>query len=264
MKTGSDDDTATTMLTVSRGLQVLRTFRGERAALSNAQIVMRSGLPKSTVSRLTSTLIRSGFLRHVAGGRQFELASGSLGIGHAFVESSPIIRLAQPFMQTLADELNVSVALAIGNQLDMLYVAYCSGKHIATLRLGMGSLLPMESTAIGRAYLWGLAKDERDRLFDALKANASSAGTSMQSAIDESFAELETTGTCFVRGGYQRDAFGIALPVSVGVRRTVMSLSCGAVDIGSSLVSVRRRIEPALRDAAPRLEKLLEAIEGIP
>jgi DNA-binding IclR family transcriptional regulator len=76
----SNDDAANTMLTVSRGLQVLRTFRGERTALSNAQIVARSGLPKSTVSRLTSTLMRSGFLRHVAGGRQFELASGSLGI----------------------------------------------------------------------------------------------------------------------------------------------------------------------------------------
>jgi DNA-binding IclR family transcriptional regulator len=260
----SDDDAAKTMLTVSRGLQVLRTFRGERAALSNAQIVARSGLPKSTVSRLTSTLMRSGFLRHVAGGRQFELASGSLGIGHAFVESSPIVQLAQPFMQQLADELNVSVALAIGNQQDMLYVAYCSGKHIATLRLGVGSLLPMANTSIGRAYLWGLHADQQEALLVALRAEAGSEASYIQSEIEKSFAELAATGTCFVLGGYQRDAFGIALPITVGIERTVMGFSCGAVDIGSSLASARKRIEPALRDAAPRLERLLANIEGIP
>ena len=39
------------LLTVSRGLQVLRAFRGERNPLSNAEIVARTGLPKSTVSR---------------------------------------------------------------------------------------------------------------------------------------------------------------------------------------------------------------------
>lgn len=264
MDMDADDDTVKTMLTVSRGLQVLRTFRGERAALSNAQIVSRSGLPKSTVSRLTSTLIRSGFLRHVAGGRQFELASGSLGIGHAFVESSPLIQLAQPFMQQLADDLNVSVALAVGNHLDMLYVAYCSGKHIATLRLGTGSLLPMAHTAIGRAYLWGLSKEQREALLNSLSDETGNGATDMQAEIEQSFTELATTGTCFVRGGYQRDAFGIALPVTVGVERTVMGFSCGAVDIGSNLVSVRRRIEPALKEAAPRLESLLESIVGIP
>ncbi|WP_201192579.1 IclR family transcriptional regulator [Pseudomonas fluorescens] len=263
MEMDSDDDNAKTMLTVSRGLQVLRVFRGERAALSNAQIVSRSGLPKATVSRLTSTLIRSGFLRHVVGGRQFELASGSLGIGHAFVESSPLVQLAQPFMQQLADELNVSVALAVGNQMDMLYVAYCSGKHIATLRLGIGSLLPMANTAIGRAYLWGLPDVQQYELLATIRAKSGDEARTLQLSIDKSFTELATTGTCFVRSGYQRDAFGIALPVKVGVERKVMGFSCGAVDIGSTLISVRNRIEPALKDAAPRLEQLLASIESV-
>lgn len=264
MVVDKDDDTINTMLTVSRGLQVLRIFRGERASLSNAQIVSRTGLPKSTVSRLTSTLIRSGFLRHVAGGRQFELASGSLGIGHAFVESSPLVQMAQPLMQQLADDLNVSVALAVGDHLDMLYVAYCSGKHIATLRLGIGSLLPMAHTAIGRAYLWGLSEEPRKSLLQSLVADPGNAATGLEIEVGNSFTELAASGTCFVQGGYQRDAFGIALPVKVGIERTVMGFSCGAVDISSNLLSARRRIEPALKQAAPRLEKLLESIEGIP
>ena len=51
-------------------------------------------------------------------------------------------------MQELADRLNGSVALAIGDHLEMLYIGYRISHRIATLRLGVGSLLPMGTTSI--------------------------------------------------------------------------------------------------------------------
>ena len=246
------------LLTVSRGLQVLRAFRGERNPLSNAEIVARTGLPKSTVSRLTTTLMFAGFLRHAAGGQQFELSPGSLGMGHAFLESSPLVRLAQPFMQALADQLNVSVALAIRDQFEMLYVTYCSGKNIATLRLGVGSLLPMESTAIGRAYLWGLPSDDREALFKLMRKRFGVGFEAIHQAINASFTELDTTGTCLVKGGYQRDTYGIGLPVRIGVNKTVMGLSGGAAVVGADFTKVRTVIGEALKEATPELEQILQ------
>src|SRR4051794_20577612 len=103
------------LLTVERGMQVLRAFRCHRACLSNAELVRRTGLPKSTVSRLTSTLLQVGFLRHVPGGREFELATGSLTMGHAFVSSSELLHRADPLLQELAERLDLSVALAVGD-----------------------------------------------------------------------------------------------------------------------------------------------------
>lgn len=258
----TDIDSSDALLTVSRGLQVLRAFRGERNPLSNSEIVARTGLPKSTVSRLTTTLMFSGFLRHAAGGRQFELGTGSLGIGHAFLEASPLVQLAQPFMQALADQLNVSVALAIRDQFEMLYVTYCSGKNIATLRLGVGSLLPMESTAIGRAYMWGLPEEERRLLFEQMRERFGAAFESIHDGIQTSFAELDSTGTCLVKGGYQRDTYGIGVPVRVGVNRTVMGMNCGAAVVGADFNRVRSVIGEALKDAAPRLERVLQDLEG--
>ena len=52
------------------GLRPLRAFRCDRASLGNAELVRRTGLPKATVSRLTTTLLQVGFLRHVAGGSE--------------------------------------------------------------------------------------------------------------------------------------------------------------------------------------------------
>lgn len=256
-----DLDAQDALLTVSRGLHVLRAFRGERNPLSNGEIVARTGLPKSTVSRLTTTLMSTGFLRHAAGGRQFELSTGSLGMGHAFLETSPMVRLAQPLMQALADRINVSVALAIRDKFEMLYVTYCSSRHIATLRLGVGSLLPIETTAIGRAYLWGLAEAERDVLIDELRQRSGQKFEATWRGIQTSFEELARTGTCLVKSGYQRDTYGIGLPVRLGNQGTVASLNCGAAVVGADFNRVRAVNGAGLKELAPQLEHILQDLD---
>jgi DNA-binding IclR family transcriptional regulator len=167
-------------------------------------------------------------------------------------------------MQELADRLNSSVALAIGDHLDMLYIGYRVGHRVATLRLGVGSLLPMGTTSIGRAWLWGLPLPQQKALIAALRREAGSQGAAMERGIREGFAELEATGVCSVLGGFQRDAYGIALPVHVGVQRVPMSLSCGAADLVPDLAAERKRITPGLRKAAVELEKLLADLDGTP
>lgn len=262
--TTSTDNAPATLQTVARGLQVLRAFRSDRAPVGNAELVRRTGLSKATVSRLTSTLVHLGFLRHAPGRRDFELAVGALGIGHAFVATSELLQRANPLMQELAERLGVSVALGLQDGLDMLYVAYRVSQHVATLRLGQGSVLPMASTAIGRAYLWGLEPAERDRALRALQRGLGPQWPLLERGLRASFDELESTGTCAVLGAYQRDAYAVALPLRVGWQRLPMAMSCGKAAIEPDLAAERARIAPVLIEAAARLQSLLADIDGRP
>src|SRR3954469_1406866 len=47
---------------LARGLEVLSVFRPQDRVLGNQELARRARLPKSTVSRLTYTLTRLGFL----------------------------------------------------------------------------------------------------------------------------------------------------------------------------------------------------------
>ena len=258
------DAGSVTLMTVQRGLEVLRAFRSDRAPLSNAELVRRTGLSKATVSRLTSTLMQVGFLGQVPGRREFELSAGSLGIGHAYLSTSELLQAAQPWMQALADKLDVSVALGIQSGSDMLYVGYRVSRKVATLRLGVGSVLPMGSTAIGRAYLWGLPPAEQKRLIAELKKEPGREPQVFERAIRESFTELGATGTCAVMGGYQRSTYAVALPVWLGRNRVLMGLSCGNADVQARLEAERKRIAPVLMDAAQELQSLLADYDGYP
>ncbi|WP_260400336.1 helix-turn-helix domain-containing protein, partial [Burkholderia ubonensis] len=113
-------------LPLDRGLQVLRAFHADRAPLTNGELASRTALPKSAVSGLASALIDLGFIRRVADDTRFELGSNVFGIGQAYLAANPVTPLAQPFMQKLADRLDASVALAVPDHLDMLYVAHRS------------------------------------------------------------------------------------------------------------------------------------------
>ncbi|WP_321872621.1 IclR family transcriptional regulator domain-containing protein [Burkholderia ubonensis] len=120
-----------------------------------------------------------------------------LGIGQAYLAANPVTPLAQPFLQKLADRFDASVALAVSDHLDMLYVAHCSGARIATPRMGVGSLVPMGTTAIGRAWLYGLPDPLRRRQVAQLTEAA---------GIEAAFADLRATGVCLSLGENQRDA----------------------------------------------------------
>ncbi|KVH67508.1 IclR family transcriptional regulator [Burkholderia ubonensis] len=251
-------------LTLDRGLQVLRAFHADRAPLTNGELASRTGLPRSAVSGLTSALVDLDFLRRVAGDARFELGPKVFGIGQAYLAANPVTPLAQPFMQKLADRLDASVALAVPDHLDMLYVAHRSGARIATPRMGIGSLVPMGTTAIGRAWLCGLPDPLRRRQVAQLTEAAGPQANAVAAGIEAAFADLHATGVCLSLGENQRDAWSMALPVRVGVSKTLMALSCSAVEPQPDVDAIRRRIVPALKQAAIELATLLRDVRPGP
>src|SRR5690606_3397107 len=98
------------MLTVQRGLKVMRSFGSSKIVLGNVDLVRRTGIPKASVSRITSTLVGLGMLGRPPNGRQFQVGTRALGLGRAYLDVSPIHASAYPIMQELADQLDMSIA----------------------------------------------------------------------------------------------------------------------------------------------------------
>ena len=257
MKNDETPDAPDAMVTVKRGLEVLRAFQADRAPLGNAELVRRTQLSKAAVSRFTSTLLAMGFLTRASGGRQFQLGTRALSLGQSYLETSPLMRLARPHMQALADDLGVSTALAVGDHTDMLYVAYCKSANISTLRLGVGSMLPMAVTSVGRAYLWGLPSAQRDALMAHILAQGGAQGPDRIKRIRQAFQDLDTEGFCTSLVEYQRDVFGVAVPVRLGLDHTLMALNCGAVRVGATRKDLQETIVPRLKETGQLLQQAL-------
>src|SRR5690349_16935745 len=149
---------------LARGLEILRVFNPSDGALGNQEIAKRTGIPKPTVSRLAYTLTKLGYLIYFADTRRYQLGPAGLSLGYAILNRLRIRQVARPLMQQLSDEVGASVAIGMRDRLEMLYIAYTHSNSSVTLRLEVGTRIPMASTAMGRAFLGGLPAEEREYL----------------------------------------------------------------------------------------------------
>lgn len=236
--------------TLGRGLEVLRAFRCEARPLANRTIAERTGLPKSTVSRITSTLVSLGYLNRVPALGYYQLGTGVLGIGNAYLETSEIRREAIPLMERFAARNGVSAGLAVGDGTDIMYVAWCRSPKTLTLRLSAGSRLPIARTAIGKAYLWALPQPERREAISQIKQEAGARARAVMDRIDAAFEDLDRYGYCISLAEYQKNTFGIGVPLVLDEGHTVMALSAGGARLDVTETALRRSIAPDLVQAA--------------
>ena len=113
---------------LARGLDVLGAFRSRDRTLGNQELARRCGLPKSTISRLTYTLTKQGYLEHAQDGNGnpgYRLGSAVLALGSAMLARMDMRQLARPMMQELADRSQAMVSLGIRDRLSMIYVENC-------------------------------------------------------------------------------------------------------------------------------------------
>src|ERR1044072_6565230 len=71
------------VVALSRELDVLRAFQPNDGLLGNQEIAARTKLPKPTISRLTYTLTKLGYLTPVPKFEKYQLAPSAMALGYA-------------------------------------------------------------------------------------------------------------------------------------------------------------------------------------
>jgi len=244
---------------LARGLEVLSCFRSGDKLLGNQEIAKRCQLPKSTVSRLTYTLTRLGYLQHVEESGRYRLGSATLALGSAMLARLDVRQLARPLMQELADFSRGMVSLGTRDRLNMIYVENCRSASALTLSLDVGSRIPLAATAMGRAYLAAIAEDERSELLARVREQDPAAWPAVRKGLEAALRQYREQGCCSSIGDWQRDVNAIAVAVRMGGGLPPMAINCGGPAILLPPEFLMDEVRPQLIDVVRRLEESLGA-----
>lgn len=239
---------------LARGLEVLRAFRPEDGPLGNQELAQRTGLPKPTVSRITHTLTKLGYLDYLPRLSRYSIAASVLSLGHACVGAAALRRAALPHMQELAEYADASVALGARDRLTMIYLDVARGSRTVAFSLDAGARVPIHRTAMGAAYLAALPEKDRGFLLEAIAQAEGDAWPATKQQFDTAFAELDRTGFCVFEGTYERAMNGVGTAL-VETDGTVRAFSCAAP--GYQFPTNRLR-----SDIGPRLVALVQAVSA--
>ena len=243
--------------TLARGLEVLRCFTPLEPLLGNKEISVRTGLPKPTVSRLTYTLTKLGYLRHNMRLGKYQLGSAVLSIGYPLLASMSVRQIARPFMKELAEYCSGAVSMGIRDRMSVVYVESCrSGNGVATLP-DIGTAVPIAQSVIGRAFIASCTPPEREAVLNQMKVKEPEAYRKNRPQIDKAMEEIRTRGFCASLGELRREVFAVGVPMRRTVDGEVIAFNCAVPafmlkkgqleeDMGPRLVAMVRNIEAAV------------------
>lgn len=240
---------------LARGLEVLRCFKPNDRHLGNQDISVRTGLPKPTVSRLTYTLTRMGYLYHDEKLGKYQLGSGVLSLGFSFLANMDVLKIARPLMQELADYSHTVVSVGSRDRLGMVYL---DGRHstaaTVSLRREPGTRVPIATTAMGRALLCGLPEDEREKLMNNIRQRDPERWPKHMAGIEQALRDYQDHGFCLSIGDWRSDVNAVGVPMLPIAGCRLLTFNCAAPsfllrqhmledDIGPRLVNMVRTIE---------------------
>lgn len=240
---------------LARGLEVLSAFRSGEALLGNQELAGACKLPRSTISRLTHTLTKLGYLYFVPSVSKYRLSTATLALGSAMLSKLDVRQMARPLMQELADRTGTMVSLGVRDKLSMIYVENCRSSSALTLSLDVGSRIPVATTAMGRAFLAVCPDSERRDLLESVRQLDELAWPRIRDGVDKAIAQFREIGCCTSFGDWQEDVYAIAVAFQTGEGLPPMSINCGGP-------SFKLKPEYLLQEVRPRLIEIVRMIEG--
>ena len=244
---------------LERGVAILRAFRPGSELLGNGELAERTGLARASVSRLTQTLVETGYLDYDGRQRAYRLGAPVLSLGHAMRTGSSVLRVATPAMAALARRLRINVGLAVRDCDEMVYLESIRFNAKASQRLVVsGHRVPIELTSLGRAYLAAAPESDRTTLMAQLKAKRLKRWAAIEREIDEAAESVARKGYCVAT--WQPQVVALAAPI-VSAQGSIYVLNV-SVTSEVAVPAIIRQLEQPLLLLAARLRQAIASLGG--
>ncbi len=245
------------VVALARGLEVLRAFRVRDGFLGNHEIAERTGLPRPTISRITYTLCKLGYLTQVPRLGKYQLAPAAIALGYAALANLGIRQIAHPLMDEAAERLAAPIALGVIDGNRALYIDISRGSSTYTVRLEIGAQVPLVRTAMGRALISVLPERERSIALDQLAQRYPSEWPELLAQIEQARLDHEAKGFVSTGATWRHDVNAVGAAFIAADGSGTYALNCGGPPHQFTAERMETVYGPAMRKLVTRIEQLL-------
>lgn len=201
---------------VDRALTVLDCFTEIDFYLSLNEIAQKSGIPRSTVFRMLTSLETFGYIKTVKTSEKTLYC-----LGHAFLEKGMLVHrhmdireYARDHLIELRNELNLTVQLAIRDGLDALYIEQIPSFRPIQLYPAIGRKAPLYAAACPRVLLAFTENKEQTHLLSQYKFQAFTPNTPTEMTdIIKRLERIREEKYSVSRGELFEGTIAIAVPI---------------------------------------------------
>lgn len=238
-----------------RGLSVIRAFTNQSDSLTLSEVSEIVDLPRATTRRCLLTLQSLGYVEKNRNG--FMITPAVLVLANAYLTSSSLLRISQPFIERISNELGEPVSLSVLSRGLVVYVARSAKRRIESLHRGIGSQLPAYCTSMGRVLLAHLDDSELDEYLKTVEIERHTPNTiTDKDKLKQVITDVRLSDYCLIDAEMLPSLRAIAVPLRNASNQVVAALNVGPERKLPKSVLVKS-ILPVLRQAALEMKPLL-------
>lgn len=250
----NDPDIATTLV---KGLKVLEAFRPNRTMMSNGEIAKETGINRSTVTRLTYTLHKLGYLRQEK--TKYRLSWRALMLVNPLLVDLKILHIARPSMQKLAQDLGGTVSIGTMDRTNFVYLETARVNENIYSSPDLGTIGPLLPATIGHALCALLTEDEFKAKLEELKRRHD-LWTKYGEAFVQGVADCRGRGFSVVKGTWIPGTHSAGVPLIRDTNGDCFGINCRVPIYRLSPNQIEDEVGPRLISLATNIRSQLAYI----
>lgn len=146
---------------LERGLKILELLLEFPQGLQQSEIAARLHCAKSSVYRITLTLMEYGYLTRDEETKTIRLSRKLLAMGSRTLMEEDLMATSVDVLRSLRDQIKETVLIGTLIETELVVLGQVLGSHPFKFSVDLGARLPLHSAAPGKAILAFLPLDER-------------------------------------------------------------------------------------------------------
>lgn len=236
---------------IDRAFAVLDALGGGPRGVT--EVAARTGLPKSTVARLLTTLVGLAAVEQVPEGTDYRLGPRLLALAAGLGRPASLADAARPVLVALAAEVGEAVGLSVREGQAVHYIDQVDSAQPVSVRDWTGTRLPMHPVSSGRIFLAAMPPAELDAFLARPLERFTPATVVDTPRLRAILHDVTRDGVSWTADEYAEGITSVATPVVDAAGEVVAALHIHGPSYRFPGAQPRDGIETALRATADRI-----------
>lgn len=238
----------------AKGLEIIAAFDHAHSKMTIAEAARITGLPRASARRFLHTLAKLGYAEF--DGKFFQLTPRVLRLGYAYLWSTTVPQVLQPYVERLSQSTNESCSASTLDGSDIVYIARSAQRRVMSIGLSVGTRVPAVFASMGRVLLAHLPDDQLDRMLEALPQPLTRCSTTDPAELRAIIERVRQDGYAVVNQEIDLGLRSIAVPIY-----NVRGKAVAAMNF--SLQVERYSMEEMVETFLPRLREVQNALRDL-
>lgn len=245
------------MSTVHKAIQLLRAFTRNEKKLNLTELHKKTGIGKSSLQRLLSTLVHERFLVKDEATKQYSLGMELYFLGNLVEKNDTFLSVAAPIVERLGEETKENISISMIEQNERLCIYHVPSQHELAALTFVGHTSPLYAGASAKLLLAFQDHEFIQRYLDRTDLiKLTEVTIDSKETFQEELQRIRSSGYSISRGERIKGALSISVPLKNRFQEVFAGLTITIPSVREEEFDISHLIQDLLLAATEIQEKL--------